>query len=271
MNKGSLADFLKRTVLDREFRALSRREPEVAFRGYELTDVEKEILVHGDERMLALLGQVVQPKKEAKPSNEVARLPDCQANVKGGSDPGDDAVRDTEVTEQRSAGVPGLKFVLRLTTETHRRESSSDEVKHDAARQPDWQISYSASFRAWNDADATNKDKPDNASPDVENAGGGPSESAWIIQLTPQVARADSQRLALSYAATIRPFTESDATPAAVHDSGRSGSSWSPWKHQTDSPAVREAADSVRSSGGEQRFAALCTLIKAMQQGGACG
>lgn len=271
MNEGSLADFLKRAVLDRKFRELARREPGAAFHGYELTDEQKDILVHGDERMLALLGQVVQPTEESEKSDEVASLPDHPAKATACNDARGDMVQDAGATAQRSAAAPGLKFVLRLTTQTHRPESSNAEAKDGAAPELDLQISYSASFRPWNEADATKEDKVDNASPDVENAAGGPSESAWLIQLNPHVVRLDAQRLALSYAATIRPLMGADVASVAVPESDPARSSWSPWNHQTAAPAVREAADNVRGKDGEQRFDALCALIKVMQRGGVCG
>lgn len=61
--------FLKRTVLDQAFRELARTDPEVAFQGFELTAEEQDILRHGDERMLNLLGRVLQADWQLSPES----------------------------------------------------------------------------------------------------------------------------------------------------------------------------------------------------------
>ncbi len=65
-----LERFLVRAVLDAEFCALARRDPDAAFTGYALSDEDRQTLRAGDEGVLRLLGRALRGAAPAGPERE---------------------------------------------------------------------------------------------------------------------------------------------------------------------------------------------------------
>ncbi len=158
--------------------------------------------------------------------------------------PGD--VAAPQADEQRASPtaapvpkLPEVKLLLRLTPQSAQLPDSTAQVR------------YAATLSAWpGDEEAI-------------DAVGGATDVAWVIRITPTVLEQREGGLNVAYSAAIQPLAvhSAESPPSSQEGAG------SPWNHQVESEAAVIAAQAVRASDADGRYACLLDLIRALQRG----
>ncbi len=234
MTRGSVSEFLVRTVLDDAFRELARTDPVRAFEGFDLSAEAQEIIRSGDSRMLGLLGDAV-AHREACDEQPV------------GEGPGDSS-RPMVPT------LPEIKLMLRLVPYTSQSPGTESGV------------SYAASLQPW-----PGDDKP-SPSPGIgeqsdDQAGAAFPAVSWIIRIGPTVLESGEAGTTVAYSASIHPLIDDPSRSSVSRRPPARELASPPWNHHVESSAAKTAAQDVQTAAPDQRFGKLLELIHALQAG----
>ena len=228
--QSGLAEFLIKSVLDTGFRELALSYPDRAFEGFDLSTDEKDILRSGDERVLGLLGRVLQYSWPVQPAT---------SNQKPLA----------ESTTPSTQTLPEVALRLRFVPY--------------AAESPDarLQFNYEASLHPWTDDPAT-EDRSVDDSTAAANAA-----FDMMIRIVPTVISLAGTEPKVAYAATIQ-SPGSGTGPGPPLEPGGSYAGTTPAsRYHGNSLAAREAAAAVGQAEPNQRYARIFDLIRALRQG----
>ncbi|MCP4247311.1 MAG: hypothetical protein GY778_09715, partial [bacterium] len=142
--------------------------------------------------------------------------------------------------------LPDVKLVLRLAPQVV--EGPGSEAK----------VAYGASLLPWPLNDASGE-QPDNH---------GQAGLSWLVQLSPMVVDAEEAGVRVAYSASIRPLMEGAEKHQPPTPPQTASKPEGTWTHDLESPAVKAAAQAVRSCDAGQRYDKLLELIEAVQVGG---
>lgn len=230
MKAGSVADFLIRVVLDEAFREQALADPKSALEGFDVSEEEKEILCSRDHRVLGLLGNAV--TQQTDDSGHPAQL------------------TPTDLHADALPELPDVKLVLRLAPQASKEGA----------------VSYAASLQPWT-ADAKPTTDPETDVQAPRAAGAVPGEVAWIIRVVPTVVEAREDGLAVSYSASIQPFSSGPADDGESDPPMTPATAGAPWNHHVESSAAKDAAKAVAAAEPDQRYGKLLELVHALQAG----
>ena len=231
--QAGLAEFLIKSVLDTEFRELALSDPDGAFKGFDLSADVKDVLSSGDERVLSLLGRVLQhsgpPQHNQAPAGEHSSEPSAFPHQT----------------------LPEINLRLRL-------------VPH-AVSSPDNQLelNYSASLHPWTDDPASWNQPVDDAT-DPESVA---AAVDWMIRIVPTLISLPGAEPKLAYSASMQPPQVGVETAAPLGEGESSDSTAPPSRYHGDSLAARQAAAEVGQAEPDQRYSKLLELVSALRCG----
>ena len=232
MSESGVRELLIRAALDVDFRRQILSDPEATFAEYALSDEQREILRSADERMHDLLGAAVRAGLSSQnESRSSESTAAAEENPKGEPPPVDSEAGDA-------------RLLLQVVPDVRQEEGGV-------------RIAYTASLHALPEG----TDPESVPIPDEAAQGSGLPPLRMVVQVTPTIHTGDDRQTRIAFSASLKTLFDSDAPRA------RSGDS--PWNHQTESRAARQAAEAVRAASPEDRFDRLLALAQALEIGDA--
>ena len=231
--QAGLAEFLIKTVLDAGFRELALSDPDGAFEGFDLSTDEKDVLCSGDERVLSLLGRVLQHSGPPQHNQESTREHSSEPSV---------------FTHQ---SLPEINLRMRLIP--HAVSSPGKQ----------FELSYSASLHPWTDDPASWDQPVDGAA----EPGSVATAVDLMIHIVPTMITFPGSEPKLAYSASIESPKERAGTVAPLGEGESHYGAAPPSRYHGNSLAARQAAAEVAQAEPDQRYSKLLELVSAIRCG----